>query len=112
MSWKKNKSKGKINVLLAGVCIVLAILMGMILIHDHRIQARETARLMELAEDQKKGIEDYERVKKRADALEKQSAEALELEEESQEETASEEEHSEEEDSGQDQDSDQVKESK
>lgn len=74
MSWNNAKSKGKVNMLLAVLCSVLVLIMAALVVVDHRSTKKETEELTELAEEQKKGIEDYENVKKRAAELEKQSA--------------------------------------
>lgn len=74
MNWNNVKSKGKVNMVLAVFCIVLMLIMATLVVVDHRSTKKETEKLTELAEEQKKGIEDYENVKKRAAELEKQSA--------------------------------------
>lgn len=74
MNWNNAKSKGKVNMLLAVLCSVLVLIMAALVVVDHRSTKKETEELTELAEEQKKGIEDYENVKKRAAELEKQSA--------------------------------------
>ncbi|MDY3016069.1 MAG: hypothetical protein SOR79_02840 [Blautia sp.] len=74
MNWNNAKSKGKVNMLLAVLCSVLVLIMAALVVVDHRSTKKETEELTELAEEQKKGIEDYENVKKRVAELEKQSA--------------------------------------
>lgn len=73
MNWNNGKGSGKLNIILAALCCVLVLVLGMIVVADHRAASKETERLTELAEEQKKGIEDYENVKKRAEELEQQS---------------------------------------
>lgn len=107
MSWNSKKKKENTNYILAVVCVILTIILGVILINDSRIQKKETASLMELAENEKKGIEDYETVKKRADALAKQSEELLDVEED-----ASSEESEDKKDASEEKESDQTEESK
>lgn len=74
MNWSNGKGGGKLNIILAVLCCALVLVLGVIVVADHRAASKETDRLTELAEEQKKGIDDYENVKKRAAELEQQSA--------------------------------------
>ena len=71
--WNNAKSKGKVNMLLAVLCSVLVLIMAALVVVDHRSTGKETKELTELADKEKKGIEDYENVKKRAAELAEQS---------------------------------------
>ena len=73
MTWNSGKSNKKMNIILAIVSIVLILVLGMVLVTDHRSTGKETKELTELADKEKKGIEDYENVKKRAAELAEQS---------------------------------------
>lgn len=77
MIWNKNSGK-KLNIIFAVISIVLVLVLGTIIIADHRSTGKETERLTELADKEKKGIEDYENVKKRAAELAEQSSESEE----------------------------------
>lgn len=73
-----NWNNGKKNTVLALISVVLVLVLGGILVVDHKSTSKETEQLTELAEKEKKGIEDYESVKKRASELAEQLSESEE----------------------------------
>ena len=66
----------KINILLAFICIMLLGALGGIFVMNHNTEKEESQRLEKLADDQQKGIEDYETVKEHAAELEKEDGAA------------------------------------
>ena len=54
MTWNSGKSNKKMNIILAIVSIVLILVLGMVLVTDHRSTGKETKELTELTDKEKK----------------------------------------------------------
>lgn len=71
MNGNRRNSKW-VNILLAFICIVLIGVLGTIFVTSKKSEKEEAQRLERLANDQQKGIENYESVKEHAAELEKE----------------------------------------
>lgn len=69
MSWNSRKDTKFTNVILVLICIGLIIVLGGLLVTNHKEVREESQRLQKLSEKQETGIDDYESVKEHASEL-------------------------------------------
>lgn len=69
------KSSKVTNVILVLLCIALAVILGGLLVTNHKEVRQESERLQKLSEKQETGIDNYEAVKEHASELEEEAGE-------------------------------------
>lgn len=75
MSWNSRKDNGFTNIILVLICIVLTVILGSLLLTNHKEVKQESERLEKLSQKQETGIDDYEAVKEHASELKEEADE-------------------------------------
>lgn len=75
MSWNSRKNGKFTNIILVIICIALIVILGGLLVTNHKEVKQESERLQKLSEKQETGIDDYEAVKEHVSELEEEAAE-------------------------------------
>lgn len=74
MSWNSRKDNRFTNIILVLICIVLIVILGSLLLTNHKEVKQESERLEKLSQKQETGIDDYEAVKEHASELKEEDA--------------------------------------
>lgn len=75
MSWNSRKDNRFTNIILVLICIVLIVILGSLLLTNHKEVRQESERLEKLSQKQETGIDDYEAVKEHASELKEEADE-------------------------------------
>ena len=75
MSWNSRKDNRFTNIILVLICIVLIVILGSLLLTNHKEVKQESERLEKLSQKQETGIDDYEAVKEHASELKEEADE-------------------------------------
>ena len=75
MSWNSRKDNRFTNIILVLICIVLIVILGGLLLTNHKEVKQESERLEKLSQNQATGIDDYEAVKEHASELKEEADE-------------------------------------
>lgn len=75
MSWNSKKSNKVTNIILGLICIALVVILGGLLVTNHKEVKQESERLQKLSDSQETGIDDYESVKEHVSELEQEAGE-------------------------------------